>query len=105
MNDSFSSSNHINFRSAQYENLKSVLGMTTVEINPTELCNRTCSFCPRGNGYPNKDEHLTIDDAYLIKNRLDEFEYQGIIIISGKGEPLLNPDILEIVNVFKNEWI
>ena len=79
--------------------------MITVEINPTELCNRTCSFCPRGDWYPNKSEHLTINDAHLIKNRLDEFGFQGSIIISGKGEPLLNPDILEIVNVFKNEWI
>ena len=72
----FTSSNHINFRAAQYSNLNSVLGMSTLEINPTELCNRTCSFCPRGDWYPNKNEHLSIDDTYLIKKRLDEFEYQ-----------------------------
>ena len=50
----FTSSNHINFRAAQYSNLNSVLGMSTLEINPTELCNRTCSFCPEEIGIPIK---------------------------------------------------
>lgn len=97
---------HIDFRSKQYKNQSDSFGMTTVEINPTELCNRTCEFCPRGDWYPNKNLNLTIENTHTIKDRLDEFDYKGIIIISGKGEPMLNPDIFAIVSILSsNRWV
>ena len=42
-----------------------LLGLTTVEINPTELCNRRCSFCPRSDPsvYPNRSLHMSIQTA------------------------------------------
>ena len=64
---------HIDFRSQQYENQKDSFGMRTMEINPTELCNRKCSFCPRGDWYPNKNLHLTIENhlkSYTIYLRV-----------------------------------
>ncbi len=96
---------HIDFRSQQYENQKDSFGMRTMEINPTELCNRKCSFCPRGDWYPNKNLHLTIENALLIKKRLDEFDFNGILILSGKGEPMLNPNINEIVFILSDRWL
>lgn len=96
---------HIDFRSKQYKNQKDSFGMCTLEINPTELCNRTCSFCPRGDWYPNKNLHLTVEDTLLIKKRLDEFNYKGIVIISGKGEPMLNPYINDIVSILSDRWL
>ncbi|BBB92086.1 MAG TPA: radical SAM protein [Methylomusa anaerophila] len=61
----------------------------------TNLCNAGCSFCsyPKGKGGPVK--HVSFDDA---KKVLDLLYDKNIRIISFTGgEPLLNPDIYEII--------
>ncbi len=74
----------------------------TVEINTTELCNRTCVFCPRHDPtvFPNRNLHLTIKGAKTIAEELGENQYQGKISFSGFGENLLNPNFVEIVKEF-----
>ena len=71
----------------------------TVEINTTELCNRTCVFCPRHDSsvYPNRNLHLSVKGAGIIAEELSNNSYQGKISFSGFSENLLNPDFLEIV--------
>tara|TARA_B100000945_G_C20384167_1_gene598796 strand:- start:845 stop:1654 length:810 start_codon:yes stop_codon:yes gene_type:complete len=66
-----------------------------IELNITELCNRTCSFCPRGHGYENKNLNMSLDTVDLIINQCKEFTKN--IHICGRGEPLLNKNILQIV--------
>ena len=77
----------------------------TVEINTTELCNRTCVFCPRHDPrvFPNRNLHLTIKGAETIAEELADNGYQGKISFSGFGENLLNPNFAEIVKVFHIE--
>ena len=41
-----------------------------VDINPVELCNRTCFFCPRGHDYPNTNEHMDISVSIKIAEEL-----------------------------------
>lgn len=72
-----------------------------LEINPTELCNRTCSFCPRGQGYPNKNEHISLEVIDKIYKDLKELNYQGLIEICGSGEPLLSKNLLPLVKKLK----
>lgn len=72
-----------------------------LEINPTELCNRTCSFCPRGQGYPNKNEHISLEVINKIHDDLKELEYKGLIEICGSGEPLLSKNLLPLINKLK----
>ena len=57
--------------------------LQSITINPTELCNRTCHFCPRSNPkvYPNQNLHISEDtirkldkDVALIKQKLDILE-------------------------------
>lgn len=72
-----------------------------IEINPTELCNRKCNFCPRGSGYPNANQNLSLVDAKLIYDKLIEFDYEGFLHLTGFGEPVLNPNFINIVNIFK----
>ena len=76
----------------------------TVEINTTELCNRTCVFCPRHDPqvFPNRQLHLTVKGAQTIAEQLEEEGYNGKISFSGFGENLLNPDFVEIVKTFTN---
>jgi radical SAM protein with 4Fe4S-binding SPASM domain len=73
-----------------------------IDINPTELCNRTCEFCPRVDSdiYPNQDLHMDISTAHKIREELEELNWKGSINICGNGEPLLHKDIVGLVRAF-----
>lgn len=98
---------HVAFRleQANKNSQNDKFGLCQIEINPTELCNRTCNFCPRAHGYPNLDLHLSVDDTKILKDRLIEYNYKGILIISGTGEPLLNKNILSIIAELSGWWL
>jgi sulfatase maturation enzyme AslB (radical SAM superfamily) len=83
-----------------------LLGLATVEINPSELCNRTCSFCPRHDPevYPNRKLHMAIETARLLSDQLHAEGFDGEIHITGYGEPLLNPDILGLIKAFADRF-
>jgi radical SAM protein with 4Fe4S-binding SPASM domain len=76
----------------------------TVEINTTELCNRTCVFCPRHDPkiFPNRNLHLTTKGAETIGLELGKAGFSGKISLSGFGENLLNPNFREIVHIFRH---
>ena len=106
----FNPKEHIDYRKKRLQqtniNNKKLLGLTAVEINPTELCNRTCSFCPRHDPliYPNRNLNMSVDTAKLLCAQLLEADYTGDINITGFGEPLLNKDIVEICNLFSKHF-
>jgi len=106
MSTSFNVQDHISYRNKRY--LKAnignplLLGLGVVEINPTELCNRTCSFCPRSDPkvYPNRNLQMDIGIAEKIVADLSSANYTGDIHITGFGEPTLNPNIFELIKIF-----
>ncbi len=73
-----------------------------IDINPTELCNRKCEFCPRKDSseYPNQNLNMAIELGKKIADELREYKYHGGVIFSGYGEPLLHNDIVKLVGVF-----
>ena len=78
-----------------------------LEINPTELCNRLCTFCPRvePDEYPNQNLNMSVDLAKKIANELNELNYKGGVVFSGYGEPLLNPNIQSIISQFGDIYV
>lgn len=70
-----------------------------IEINPTELCNLTCSFCPRGNGYPNQNLHIDLDTVREIRKQLDESGYNKLVSVTGRGEPTLTKDFDKLLDI------
>ena len=74
--------------------------LTNIEINLTELCDRTCFFCPRSIGYPNKNFNLSLDDAIILRERLDEFNFKGWLSLCGQGEPTLNKNFTKLIDIF-----
>ena len=90
---------HWNKKDGELKPLDSIL---TVEVNTTELCNRTCVFCPRHDPtvFPNRNLHLTVKGAQTIAEELADNQYRGKISFSGFGENLLNPYFIEIVKEF-----
>ena len=75
----------------------------TVELNTTELCNRTCVFCPRHDPkvYPNRNLNMSVEDAETIAINLSNHDYKGKISYSGYSENFLNKKFLEIISVMR----
>lgn len=78
--------------------------ISVIDVSTIDLCNRACVFCPRHDPkvYPNRNLRMTGDGAEIIARKLEYIDYRGTIAISGFGENLLNPDILEIIVAFKS---
>lgn len=101
---------HIEYRKGRYATANimndKLIGLAVVEINPTELCNRKCSFCPRSDSkiYPNRNIHMSIETAKILCDQLVLNGFNGDINITGFGEPLLNPNILHIIEIFSKHF-
>lgn len=75
-----------------------------IEFNLSGLCNRTCVFCPRSNPevFPNINEHIPIQLFEKVMKELSEVEYDGMILFSGFGEPLLHKNLEALIRMAKN---
>jgi len=73
-----------------------------IDLNPTELCNRRCVFCPRSNStfYPNQDLNMSLSLAEKICDELKNFNYKGGLMLCGYGEPLMHRKIVPLVQIF-----
>jgi len=47
-----------------------------IELNLTELCNMTCTFCPRSADYPNLNLHMSLDTIDTIATQLNDYQRQ-----------------------------
>jgi len=76
--------------------------LSWLDINPTELCNRTCVFCPRHDPgyYPNQNIHMPLSLGAKISEELKSLNYKGGVIFCGHGEPLLHPEMTELLGLF-----
>lgn len=94
----------IKYRKTQLYNDKEPIpinALQSITINPTELCNRTCHFCPRHDPkvYPNQSLHMSKETAEILSNELKKINYTNRIGWSGNGEPLLTENILELIEI------
>ncbi len=69
-----------------------------IELSLIDVCNRSCSFCPKSDDSVapdtfNKMERVLIDK---LTSDLIKMNYSGTIALCGYGEPLLHKDILYI---------
>ncbi|MGN0349347.1 MAG: radical SAM protein [Roseburia sp.] len=74
-----------------------------LEVSLTNACNHRCVFCAVDyTGY-----QPTMLDAAMFQERLKEFAKKGVksIIYAGEGEPLLNKNAVDIINVTKRNGI
>lgn len=74
-----------------------------IELNPTELCNLKCSFCPRATFYPNQNLHISLDTVKKFRERLEEFKYTKVVSFTGRGEPTLVKNFEDIANILLKE--
>ena len=72
---------------SKQSNATELSSILTVEVNTTELCNRTCVFCPRHDPkvFPNRNLHMTPKGAETIAKELGRNNFNGKISFSGFG--------------------
>ena len=77
-------------------------GPLTLTIESTAKCNLFCPMCPRESLYfPPKDMELS-----LFRQIIDEAkDYLEFAVPYGVGEPLLNPDIYEMISYCKSKGV
>ena len=101
---------HIQSRQARHGNAnihsKHLPGLATIELNITELCNRTCSFCPRHDPevYPNKKEFMELETVSSLTQQLIDTDWYGDIHITGFGEPHTHPQLKEIISILQSKF-
>jgi len=79
--------------------------LQSITINPTELCNRTCHFCPRSDSkiYPNRNLHISEETVKRISSELKTNNYSNRVGWSGNGEPLLTDKIFDLIKIVSEE--
>lgn len=100
-------------RTAQQAGVSNLLStLKTVEINPVDICNRACSFCPRSDSdlYPNTKEKMSLDLVSKIAIDLKDINYNGRVSFVGFGEPLLYKSLVDAVRIVSSvvplcKWI
>lgn len=78
------------------------IGLSRVQIEPTQRCNYSCHMCPIDElNINNVKKDLSFDDFCLIVNQLPK----GVktICLSGLGEPFLNKDYIQMTKYAKEQ--
>lgn len=72
-----------------------------VQIEVTTHCNAACTYCPHTlarEGWPSAHFPLS-----LFYNLLHSLHHTNMLFLQGWGEPLLNPDLFEMVSLCKKQ--
>ena len=69
-----------------------------VELSIIDVCNRSCSFCPKVDPKiaPNTYQKMTMDLVNKLTKDLKKINYQGSVTLCGYGEPMLHKGVFEI---------
>lgn len=65
-----------------------------IYVEITNICNLKCSFCPDGK---RKKEMMCVEDFEYIAKQI--CEYTNLVALHVKGEPLMHPEIEEILKM------
>lgn len=97
----------VRLRQSQLTDVKESLIETlqNIMVNPTELCNRKCGFCPRSDSkvYPNQNLHISEETVSRLSEQLSIIGFKNRLGWSGNGEPLLTKDFLKLVKLVSSK--
>ena len=66
-----------------------------IELSLIDVCNRSCSFCPKSDSKVAPDTYQKMSLLLIDKlcSELKEINYKGSVVLCGYGEPMLHKDI------------
>ena len=81
--------------------MNSLQYLKQIDINITDLCNKTCSFCPRHDSalYPNNNQHMSLDLFKKVIDECLEVRYSKDILLCGRGESSLHKNYEEVLEL------
>ena len=73
---------------------------TWIELSLIDVCNRSCTFCPKSDDKIAPDTYQKMSRKLIDKlhDDLKRMKFKGSLALCGYGEPLLHKDIEYIVN-------
>ena len=77
------------------------------QVDVAGMCNLKCVSCPRGNWPRHRKPGLMSAEAYrkLVDKILADDPWTGIITLYNWGEPLLNPELPEIIRITREKGL
>ena len=75
---------------------KSVPIPSWIELSIIDVCNRSCSFCPKADPKvaPNTYQKMSMLLIEKLTNDLKKINYQGSVTLCGYGEPMLHKEFM-----------
>ena len=72
-----------------------------IELSLIDVCNRSCSFCPKSdpNIAPDTYQKMTTQLIKKLVNDLKKIKFDGAFCLCGYGEPMLHKQLIEISNI------
>ena len=66
-----------------------------IELSIIDVCNRSCSFCPKSDPKvaPNTYQRMQMNLIDKLANELKEIKYKGSVVLCGYGEPMLHKEV------------
>lgn len=77
--------------------------ISNIQLGLTYNCNLNCIFCFQNNNNNNNKSYLKLKDFKIILRKIKKFNTIKFIELTG-GEPFLNPDILEIMELIGDDF-
>ena len=77
-----------------------------IELSLIDVCNRTCSFCPKSdlNIAPDTYNKMEMPLINKLAKDLQKINFEGYFSFCGYGEPLLHPNINKIIEILGKNW-
>lgn len=81
--------------------MKNLNHLIWIDLNITDLCNLTCSFCPRSDPqiWPNQNIHMPLETIQKVTDELIEAKWSGYLSFTGRGESTLHEDFEKAFNI------
>ena len=69
-----------------------------IELSIIDVCNRSCSFCPKSDPKiaPNTYQKMSMELINKLAKDLKKIDYQGSVTLCGYGEPMLHKEVFEM---------
>lgn len=75
----------------------------TIDIEITNRCNATCSFCPRDK--TPKQGFMSFETFQQAVHRFQEFDGEKQVSLTGLGEPMLHPRFIDCIRYLSEQGI